>query len=111
MLINQVLLKEADLVSLKSDANELDIDKWKDVPLDLSSLESKVEKLYFDKLAPALADLSELSKVASKKLVKKDVNDELFQKVNAIRTTDTSDLVSNTSEKKLTTTQKLMKLK
>ena len=81
MLINQILLEEADLVSLKSDANELDIDKSKNVPIDLSSLKSNVETLYFDKLATALADLSKLSNVVNKKLAKRDVYDECFKKL------------------------------
>ena len=37
--------KKVDLANLKSDADELDIDKLKNVPTNLSNLESKVEKL------------------------------------------------------------------
>ena len=57
-------------------------------------------------MVPVPAALSKLSDVVKNDVVKKTKNDELFENVNAIQTTFTSDL-----EKKLTTTQKLMKLK
>ena len=99
-------LKKADLASLKSDVDKLDIDKLKNVPSDLSSLKSKVDKLDVYNIKPIPADLKKLSDFVKKRVVKKDVYDELVKKVNAILTTDTTDLV-----KKLATTQKLMKLK
>ena len=57
-------------------------------------------------MVPVPAALSKLSDVVKNDVVKKTKNDELFENVNAIQTTFTSDL-----EKKPTTTQKLMKLK
>ena len=53
--------KKIDLANLKSDADNLDIDKLKNVPNNLSNLESKVDKLDVDKLVPAPVDLSKLS--------------------------------------------------
>ena len=41
--------KKSDLVSLKLDVDELDVEKVKKVPSDLNSLKSKVEKLDDDK--------------------------------------------------------------
>ena len=50
-------------------------------------------------------DLSKLSDVVKNEVVEKTVYNELVKKVNAIQTTDTSNLV-----KKLTITQELMEL-
>ena len=66
------------LANLKSNVDELDIDKLKNVPNGLSNLKSKVHKLDVDKLAPVPVDLSKLAPapVDSSKLsdvVKKDV--------------------------------------
>ena len=47
-------VKKTDLANLKSDLDELDIDKLKNVPSGLHSLRSKVEKLDVDKLVPFL---------------------------------------------------------
>ena len=41
--------KKTDLANLKSDVDELNIDKLKDVPSNLSNLKSKVDKLDVDK--------------------------------------------------------------
>ena len=50
VLIHQNLLKGFDLVILKSENDELDIDKLQKVPTGLSSFKSKVDKLDVDKL-------------------------------------------------------------
>ena len=42
VLIHRNLLKKSDLANLKSNADKLDIDKLKNVPINLSSLISKV---------------------------------------------------------------------
>ena len=47
-LINQVLLKKADLANLTSDEDKLDIDKSKNVLTKLSNLKRKVDKLDID---------------------------------------------------------------
>ena len=66
--------KETDLVSLKSDIDDLDTDKLKTVPVDLCKLSNVVEN----------------------DVVKKIVYDELIKKVNAIQANDTTDLFNNT---------------
>ena len=76
--------KEVDLASLKSDINKLDSIKLETTPVHFSNLGGVVKN----------------------EVVKKTVCDELVKKLNAIQTIDASDLV-----KKLTITQKLIKLK
>ena len=44
------LAKKVDLANLKSDVDELDIDKLKNVPTSFSNLKIKVNKLDVDKL-------------------------------------------------------------
>ena len=65
--------KEVDLTGLKSDIDDLDIGDLKNI----------------------CRDLYNLSNVVEKKVVEKDVYEELVKKVNAIQTIDTSDLVKN----------------
>ena len=88
--------KKTDLANLKSDVDKLDIDKLEQVPIGLNSLKSKVDKLVVDKLVPVPADLSKLSDVVKNDAVKMTEYDELVKKVNAIQTTDTSNLVKKT---------------
>ena len=88
--------KKTDLANLKSDVGKLDIDK----------LKAKVDQLDIGKLENTPVDLSKLSNVVKNYVVKITKCNELVKKVKNIKTTDTSDLV-----KKLTITQKLMKLK
>ena len=63
--------KKVYLASLKSNVDELDIDKLKNPQTNLSNLKSKVDKLDVDKLVPALVDLSKLSDVLKNDVVKK----------------------------------------
>ena len=56
-------------------------------------MKSKVDNLDVDKLALAPVDLSKLSDVVKNIVVKKTEYNELVKNVNAIQTTDTSDLV------------------
>ena len=65
--------KKIGLANLKSDADKLDIDRLKNVPINLSSLKSKADKWDADKLVPAPVDLSKLSNVVKNDVVKKDV--------------------------------------
>ena len=65
--------KKVDSAGLKSNADNLDIDKLKNVPYNLSNLKSKVDKLHVDKLLPAPADLSKVSDAVKNDVVKKDV--------------------------------------
>ena len=50
--------KKDDLASIKSDVDELDINKLKNIPTNLRNLKSKVEKLDLDKLVLVLVDLN-----------------------------------------------------
>ena len=55
--------KKVDLVSLKSEVDELDIDKLEKLGKVPTSLNSLVDKLNIDKLVPNPVDLSKLSDV------------------------------------------------
>ena len=85
VLIHQKFAKKTDLASLKSDIDKLDIDELETTP----------------------ADLSKLSDGVKNEVVKKVEYNELVKDVNTIQNTDTSNLV----KKKMTMTQKLVKLK
>ena len=76
------------------------------MPSNLSNSKSKVDKLDVDKSVPVPVGFSKLSDVVKNYVVKNTEYNEVVKKVNNIKTTDTSDLV-----KKLTITQKLIKLK
>ena len=58
--------RKTDLANSKSDVDELDTDKLKNVPCGFSSLKSKVDKLYIGKLETTLVDLSKLSDAVKK---------------------------------------------
>ena len=73
----------------------------------LSNLKSKVDNLDTGKLETNPVDLSKLSNVVKNNVVKKTKHDELVKNVNAIQTTDTSNLV----QKKMTMTQNLVRFK
>ena len=49
--------KMVDLASLKSEADQLDIDKLEKVPTGLSSFKSKADKVDIDKLVPIPTDV------------------------------------------------------
>ena len=85
--------EKVDLASLKSEVDKLDIDKLEIVPTGLNSLKSKIDRLNFDKLVPVPVDLSKLIDVVKNDALKKTKYDELVKNVNAIHTTDTSNLV------------------
>ena len=61
--------KNIDLANLKSDVDQLDIDKLKNVPINLSKIKSKVSKLDVNKLKPIPVDLSKLSDVVKNGVV------------------------------------------
>ena len=90
VLCNYVTIK----ADLNSDVDKLDIDKLKNVPVGLNTLKSKVDKLNIGKLQSTPIDLSKLSDVVKIEVVKKIVYGELDSKLNAVKTTDTGDLVN-----------------
>ena len=57
---------------IDENVDELDIDKFKNLPTNLSNLNNKVDKLV-DKLVPVSVDLCKLSDVVKIDVVKKDV--------------------------------------
>ena len=63
--------KKADLASLKTIVDELNVDELKSVPNGLSSLKSKVDKLDADKLKPVPVDLKKVNDAVEKEVVKK----------------------------------------
>ena len=67
------LAKRVNLASLKSNVDQLDLDKLKNVPTNLKNLKSKVDKLDVDLLVPVPVDLSKPSDVVKNDAVKKDV--------------------------------------
>ena len=75
--------------------NDLDVDKFKNVPNNLGSLKSKVDKLGADKLASAPVDLSKLSDVVKNDIVKKDVYNAMI-KVIKDKIHDITNLATNT---------------
>ena len=81
------------LINLKSDVDELDISKYKNVPGRLSSLNRKVDKLDIAKLKTIPIDLSKLSNIVKNDVFKKTEYDELVKTVSNIKTTDTIGLV------------------
>ena len=86
--------KKLDLTNFE--VYELNIDRLEIVPTVLNCLESKLDKLYVDKLVPVPRDLSKLSDVVKNDAVIKAEYDQLVKKVNAIQSTDTSNLVIKT---------------
>ena len=96
LLIHQILLKETDLAHLKSDVDNLDIAKLKNVPTNLRNLKSKVEKLDVDKLIPAPADISKLSDVVKNDVVKKNVYDSKYKNIED-KIPDITNLAINTT--------------
>ena len=68
-----VFAKNTYLTNLKSDIDNLNIDKLKNIPTNLNNLKSKVDRLYVDKLVPVPLDLSKLSDVVKNDIVKKNV--------------------------------------
>ena len=73
VLIHQILLKRLIQTNLKSDADKLAIDKFKNVPSNLSNLKNKVHKLDIGKLETTPVDLSKLSDAVKNDVVKKDL--------------------------------------
>ena len=61
--------------------------------VDLVSLKSETDKLDIGKLETTPVDISKLSDVIKNEIVKNTEYNELVREVNAIQTTDTSNLI------------------
>ena len=64
-------MRQADLASLKSNADKLDIDKLKNFASNLSNLKSNLNKLAIEKLVSVYVGLSKLSDVVKNDVVTK----------------------------------------
>ena len=73
VVIASSFARKFDLASLKSSADELDIDKLKNVQTNFKNFENKEDKLHIGKLETTQVDSSKLSNVVKKNIVKKDV--------------------------------------
>ena len=62
---------KTNLANLKTEVDELDIDKLKCLPNNLRNLKNKVDKLDIDKLTPVPEDLRKLSNAVNNEVVKK----------------------------------------
>ena len=82
--------KKTDSASLKSDVDELDINKLKNVPSGSDRLKSKVDKLNVDKLKPVPLDLKKIKSCSRKRSCYKIEYNKLVKNVNV---TDTNKLV------------------
>ena len=87
--------KEAHLDNLKSEVDELDIDKLKTVPSALNDLKSKVDKFNVDKLETVLINLKKLSDEVDKDVIKKSEYSKLKQKKWRIRTLNSQHIYVN----------------
>ena len=58
---------------MKSNVDNIDIDKLKNIPTNLNNLKSKVDNLDFDKLVPVNVDLSKVCDVMKNDVDGKDV--------------------------------------
>ena len=85
--------KKVDLASLKSEFDKLDTHNLENVRSGSNSLTNKVDKWVVDTLKLVPTNLKKLSDVVENEVVKKDVYNELVEKVNTV---DTSKLVNKT---------------
>ena len=73
--------EKVDLANLKSDVDNLNVHKLKNVPINLSNLKNKVDKLDVDKLVPFRADLSKLCDILKNGVVEKDAYNAKFRHI------------------------------
>ena len=76
-MIHWILLKRLISLNLKSDADKIDIDKFKNIPYNSRNLKRKVEKIDVYKLVPVPVDLNKLSDVVKNDIVKKHVYNKI----------------------------------
>ena len=88
--------KKVDLANLKSNADELDVDKFKNVPANLSSLAIKVDKLHVDKLVPVPIELSEINDTLKNDVLKNDVYNSKIKHIED-KILDITNLVTKTT--------------
>ena len=86
--------KKIDLANLKSNVDKLDIDQFGKVPTGPNSLKKTEDKWEFNKKAPNLAHLIQLSDVLTHNVLKKDVYNDIEDKIPNI-----INLATNTTDK------------
>ena len=84
------------LANLKSNVDELDFDKLKNLQSNLNNLKSKVDKLDVDKSVPALVDLSKLSDRVKNDVAKKDAYNAKIKNTED-KIPDVTNLANNTT--------------
>ena len=99
------LAENSDLVSLKAEADKLDIDKLKSAPTNLSNLKSKVDKFDIIKLESTPVDLIKLRYVVKNEVLQ---NTEYNAKIKNIEYR-ISDIINLATKNFLNT--KIMRLK
>ena len=77
--------KKTDLANLKSDVDELNIDKLKNVPSNLSNLKSKIDKSNVDESVPVPVDLGKLSDIVKKMMFLKKMSIMLRSKILKVK--------------------------
>ena len=85
-LIHQILLKRSDLTSLKSDYDELNIDKLRNQQSGSDSFKSKADKIEIDSLKPVPNDLSKLIDSVKNAVVEKGMDGEQVKTADVIDT-------------------------
>ena len=90
------LAKKVDLANLKSNADELDVDKFKNVPTNLNSLAIKVDKLHVDKLVPVPIELSKINDALKNDVLKNDVYNSKIKHIED-KILDITNLVTKTT--------------
>ena len=88
--------KKVDLANLKSNVDELDVDKFKNVPTNLSSLAIKVDKLHVDKLVPVPVELSKINDALKNDVLKNDVYNSKIKHIED-KILDITNLVTKTT--------------
>ena len=88
--------EKVDLPSLKSNADNLDFDKLKNLPTNLSSLKSNVDKSDFDKLVSIPVDLSKLTNGEKNYVVEKYVYNTMIKNIED-EIPDITNLVTKTT--------------
>ena len=79
-IVTSKYAKKADLATLKSEVDKLDIKELKKVPSGLDSLKNKVDKLDIDKSKSTPIELIKLSNVLKNGIIKKTEHDEVVKK-------------------------------
>ena len=90
------MLKRLISLNLKSDADKIDIDKFKNIPYNSRNLKRKIEEIDVYRLVPVPVDLNKLSDVVKNDTVEKDVYDAKIKDIED-KIPDIANLASNTT--------------